>query len=273
MRIIGGRDYYDSGMAWGRDDAVIFLRGGDRRLTERQMHEEMGLPDATCGARFVSGDESRYGWRRPGHHALTSCAIRREGRTTRFEVAHAQVILCGTLHNGVHIETTEPYGVARLLDARWIWTAQALRDFAADNGLKLNEGRNSTETGYGMTRTRGAISFEAQDLETWFTPRALVPEGLITAKVTVASMNPLERHPQNDAREDLSWRIDQGTLADMEFAKAVDPYTAFQEISMWKGGVLPADGPPMVEITDDRVKIAKHGFDHPLSFRKAKTGS
>ncbi len=36
---------------------------------------------------------------------------------------------------------------------------------------------------------------------------------------------------------------------------------------MWVGGVLPRSGNPMVEITDDKVKAHKAGFDQ-WSFRK-----
>ena len=51
------------------------------------------------------------------------------------------------------------------------------------------------------------------------------------------------------------------SLKDYGFPKAIDPYTLFQEISMFVGGVIPRNPNPMVEITDDTVKLAKHGFD------------
>ena len=39
---------------------------------------------------------------------------------------------------------------------------------------------------------------------------------------------------------------------------------------MWLSGVLPSNRTPIVEITDDKIKIAKHGFHHPTSFRRPK---
>jgi hypothetical protein len=51
------------------------------------------------------------------------------------------------------------------------------------------------------------------------------------------------------------------------FAKAIDPYTAYQELSMWVGGVLAGESPKMVKITDDKVLIENHGFDKVFSFR------
>jgi hypothetical protein len=57
------------------------------------------------------------------------------------------------------------------------------------------------------------------------------------------------------------------TLGEYDFQRAIDPYTVFQEISMFVGGVLPRNPNPMVEITDQKVKAEKHGFDK-WSFRK-----
>lgn len=56
-------------------------------------------------------------------------------------------------------------------------------------------------------------------------------------------------------------------LKKLGFAKAVDPYTAYQELSMWVGGVLAGESPKTVKITDDKVLIENHGFDKVFSFR------
>lgn len=55
-------------------------------------------------------------------------------------------------------------------------------------------------------------------------------------------------------------------LEDYEFYRLIDPYTAFQEISMYISGVLGIDAPKTVEISD-KSKIEKRGFDK-WSFRK-----
>ena len=56
------------------------------------------------------------------------------------------------------------------------------------------------------------------------------------------------------------------TLKDLEFFKVQNPFTCFQELSMYIGGVLKQPDRPMVEITD-KDRISKHGFDK-YSFRK-----
>jgi hypothetical protein len=49
-------------------------------------------------------------------------------------------------------------------------------------------------------------------------------------------------------------------LADYKFLKRLDPYTIFQEIEMYVGGVLGLGSPNMIEVSDD-VKRSQHGFD------------
>lgn len=55
-------------------------------------------------------------------------------------------------------------------------------------------------------------------------------------------------------------------LKDWEFYKVVDSFTAFQEISMFLGGVL-GRGEKEIIVVEDKYKIAQHGFDK-WSFRK-----
>ncbi len=55
-------------------------------------------------------------------------------------------------------------------------------------------------------------------------------------------------------------------LNTVDFYKALDPYTAYQELQMWIGGVLGGTSPEIVKITDDKVLAASHGYDKE-SFR------
>lgn len=59
-------------------------------------------------------------------------------------------------------------------------------------------------------------------------------------------------------------------LKDCGFIKVIDPYTAFQEISMYIGGVLGVDAPETVVISD-KEKAIKHGMDK-TSFRTPSPG-
>lgn len=58
-------------------------------------------------------------------------------------------------------------------------------------------------------------------------------------------------------------------LKDIHFFKVMDPFTCFQELSMYIGGVLGGNSPKMVTISDE-MKVYKHGFDPVYGFRKRK---
>lgn len=58
-------------------------------------------------------------------------------------------------------------------------------------------------------------------------------------------------------------------LKEWEFYKVVDAFTAFQEISMFIGGVLGTGEKEIIEVAD-KHKIAQHGFDE-WSFRREPT--
>ena len=55
-------------------------------------------------------------------------------------------------------------------------------------------------------------------------------------------------------------------LKDYEFYKVIDSFTAFQEISMFIGGILGIGEKEIIEV-EDKYKIPQHGFDK-WSFRK-----
>lgn len=59
-------------------------------------------------------------------------------------------------------------------------------------------------------------------------------------------------------------------LKPLEFYRVMPPYQAFQELSMWIGGTLPAKDADMATVAD-RDRIAQHGFDK-WSFRKQPEG-
>jgi len=67
---------------------------------------------------------------------------------------------------------------------------------------------------------------------------------------------------------DRYYAINPDSLKRIGFAKALDPYTAFQELSMWIGGILGGTSPEIVRIIDDKVLIENHGYDKH-SFRSS----
>jgi hypothetical protein len=272
VRIIGGRDYYDSGMAWGRDDAVLFLRNGNRTLSDREAQDLLHLPMRNLAFRLIGAQGGFTGRPSLAHRGdpVQAASLGRLNHVAEF----ARVVLCGVLHDGMRITAKERFGSPTPIDQRWIWTASAYRSYAGDHGLTYDEGKPSSSKNW-IRRGGADVYADVPELplDDWFAPVRLEGasrDAILDHRITIVSCDSTVtavRGPDGVARP---WLIDQPTLGSMEFAKAVDPYTAFQEIAMWKSGVLGSDGARMVEITDDRIKAEKHGFHHPTSFRRAK---
>lgn len=74
-----------------------------------------------------------------------------------------------------------------------------------------------------------------------------------------------DTHNSGKARHDSTLIINPN-LKEYEFYKEIDAFTAFQEISMFLGGVLGRGEKKIVEV-EDKHKISQHGFDK-WSFRK-----
>lgn len=81
-----------------------------------------------------------------------------------------------------------------------------------------------------------------------------------------ALYGPKSDFTQEGFRKEHLFLVGNPCLKDDNFYKFVDPYTAFQEISMFIGGVLSTAGNDMVQLTDADLH-AKHGYDK-WSFRK-----
>lgn len=64
--------------------------------------------------------------------------------------------------------------------------------------------------------------------------------------------------------------ISNPNLSEISFQSVLDPYTAFQDISMYLTGVLGQAHPPMVQIGDEDMKVAK-GFGHKYAFKNEPT--
>lgn len=56
-------------------------------------------------------------------------------------------------------------------------------------------------------------------------------------------------------------------LKDVDFFRVFDPFTAFQELSMYYGGVLVHPNRPIPDVSDEDMVEVK-GFDKKWSFRK-----
>src|SRR5277367_2219563 len=101
-------------------------------------------------------------------------------------------------------------------------------------------------------------------LEEWFAPTE--PSGELVEYMIANKVSILAEEDEGNHVEP-SFAVNPFTLKQLGFAKALDPYTALQELSMWIGGVLGGTSPEIVTITDNKVLVENHGFDNKISFR------
>lgn len=279
MRIIDEkRDYYDTAAAYGVDPGIVFARTGTKRLTDTEVYGGLQLPRALCGV-TVKGDTHD----RPTislHRRNEMPEVRR--RNVRHVLQTTLVVIAGTLRRGIHAKAQQMYGSPHYVDARWIWSPAALRSYVADHDLAMDEGKDGIIQGWESEwvkiapgRSNSKIDVRRLGIESWFAPEELTGrtiEALVENRITILSRNPTEFFQRDADGTMRRWHVDQATLAPMDFAKAVPPAIAFQEIAMWRGGVLGNDAANAPDIVDDLIKIAKHGYDK-RSFRKDKAQS
>lgn len=269
MRIIGGRDFYDTAIAFGRDESIIFERNSGRILTAHETHDEYGIPRRQPGFE-VHDAESKP--RNLGHRLFP--LLRRTTQEinlghTRITCAPQHVLFCGVLYSGMVVTIIKSWPHHQ--EEHRFWKAEAFRQFCKSHGLAVNDTASSVVKdqrldGRGLHQQ---VNVHLESLDDFFTPLPIARDRLgrmIAERITI-----LARIPGGWGRES-TWSVNGCELSSMGFAKALDPHSAFQEISMWIGGVLGAENPNIVEITDDRVKAEKHGFHHPTSFRRSKGG-
>ena len=154
------------------------------------------------------------------------------------------VVFCTKVYRGALIN-----GLTR---DEGIWSADKMRDWARKEKNREVVIRQNWRD-------------EKMTLEQYFTPYD-TPDALrnymIANKISI-----LVEEPPKYRGEESYFQVNPFTLKQLGFAKTLDPYSAFQELSMWIGGVLGGTSPEIVTIKDDKTLIEGHGFDNRFSFR------
>lgn len=234
MRIIGGKDYYDGGLAYGHDDSIVFVR----KREETRPYEFLPVPS----------------WRdvQPEWTPLLGSWHNRYNRSA-YSVF---VYFCGRLYvgfsNGIFLSND---GSPK---PKVAWDLDQLVNLYKDGDGPLKDKEITAAKRY-FDHYNG--SERHRDI-------------LVDKRVTIATRYPKYRQDAMGVlleyeQRNCGWNIDGDDLGILQFYKVKDVCTAFQEISMWVGGVLPKPGPEMAVIKDEKIRIEKRGFDSSTSFRKA----
>ena len=241
MHIIGGKDYYDVALSMGIDPRIVLLRGKSKSIpvsatavrdSSKQRHSSEPLEGdgGSLLGRYLEIKNLRY----------------YGGSVAGTEFRSIAVVFCTKVYRGALIN-------GHLRD-EGIWSADKMRDWARKEKNREVVVRQNWRD-------------EKMTLEQYFTPFD-APDALrnymIANKISIMVE---EEQKAMYAHQEKTFQVNPFTLSKIGFAKALDPYTAFQELSMWIGGVLGGTSPEIVTIKDDRVLIENHGFDNRFSFR------
>jgi hypothetical protein len=162
-------------------------------------------------------------------------------------IENVAVAFCGKVYRGA-------VGLKSLEKPEGLWSADKARAFVAqEKNRKIDVDSRWYDRRNRMTMEEYFTPFDAPDA---------LRNYMIANKISI-----LVEEPPKYRGEESYFQVNPFTLKQLGFAKALDPYTAFQELSMWIGGVLGGTSPEIVTIKDDKVLIENHGFDNRFSFR------
>jgi hypothetical protein len=249
MRIVGGHDYYDRVLRFGHDAHTTYVRG--RTELPAAEARAMGIHPSRLLGSLVRKDGVA------GRRARS-----RVGRAIEFNLAFPTVLACGKRYQGVHVVMRTVDGHCTEMEVH-LWTAEAFRSWLAEHGLSWEPAEAKPWAASEAIGTHGP-----RDVDAYFSPQPLAPDvlrHLVERRWTILS------HARERFRFDAGetpWKVDQPSLGQTEFFRAVPHDTMYQEIEMWIGGTLPGAAAPMAEVPD-HIRLAKHGMD-ATSFRRGK---
>lgn len=247
MRLIGGKDYYDSALSYGHDPSLVLVRA-DRVLAPEDATRH-GLTPAYLAGKLARVEDSipRMNPTKVHRVGAVHTASLRIG-SAEFELSFPTVIVAGTRYQGVRAQFRR--GWATDPSVTYCWTEGQFKQWLGQHGLQ-----------YGPSEQVASAAYFAPSKVTGAALAAILGSRMT---LLVHDPNGTWQLPRWGRQE--HWHVDQAILNRLDFARAVPPHLLFQEIEMWLGGVLAGPAKPTVQISDaDRA--AKHGMDH-TSFRR-----
>jgi len=252
MKIIGRiHDYYDGAIAYGADNSLVFLR-------ETTQQDDTVLDIITKILTDKGIDATSY----YGKRALNLPCF---GDSISTQLNIEIIGFCGKLYAGIRL-----IGRIENKDALPIVVNEV---FYPTNGYhKLQETLSQIDEKYSVKYFKTATSMFGPQKYSNFERQCKVIDALWGNELTDVfvkmnapyfcvkySQSNLMRYAGTQTVESIP------VLKNSNFYKVKDSYQAFQEISMYLGGVLPRQAPELVDISD-KDRIEQHGFNK-LSFR------
>lgn len=249
MRFASGRDYYDSVLAFGRDETLFF----ERMTLAKATYIEERAANLTAPSTRLRFKVERS-WRQ-------SSSFERD----RYEYSYhvKSVWFAGEYYAGIQLTISDNGWPKRKGDSTlWFWSKEAFVQH-----LKTVQQDHFTDHKELDDLIEPALIDKIFD----YRPTKADIDWLVENRVSIAVYSDFHYHGADYYTHTSSgWYINCDGLGDMGFAKALDPYNAFQKLSQWIGGVLSGCNKPMLKITDEKVILKKHGFDK-FSFKHRRS--
>lgn len=247
MRIISkNRDYYDSALSFGHDPSVVFERFEDAFWIDRH------------------GENTSHGFMAPQMYADTSMRRLLYGTNNsrtgwEFGFFPFTVAFCGKTYPGIEIHYAKA-GSFEDPETKCFYDFESYTEQLHRFGLEYTEGRRRSYSWDKHPKTSPRCEDEVKD---YFATTGVDHVSLFAElRQPIAVCHFVPHNPQ------LSVSLNV-VLADYDFYKVFDAYTAFQELDMFVSGIMARDNNPMADISDVDMRDKK-GFDN-MSFKKAPT--
>lgn len=230
MKIISPfHDYYDTALRFAGEDGPVFVR-----------------KEAKCDKRTSGLFEKE----------VLQGYFERKGRKYSARCTSFAVLFCGWLHRGVRVEIQRPWNSEEpSIPDHCFYKTQALAEYLRQYGMELIAQNKRRWRWFDSDRLRPEtiLDDEAHHRYSQFSLENRIP-------ILVADFS---RHPEEE-------RVRTNCmLKPYEFFRVFDAYNTYQELSMYIGGVLPAQD-AMTATVSDKDRAYQHGYDK-WSFRRMPT--
>lgn len=234
MRIIGGKDYYDGCAMFGIDPDIVFAR------TPIFIEKIENINESPIGPGVHDKEKSYYS--RTLSFMVNATSL--DGCNVCTNIKTFTVCFCGKEYSGIMVEENHK-------EVKYFYNKDSFIKWVETYGFYVSS----------VGIRQGSYNYFSP---TRYNDKSLMRAGIVCAISRNAF--PLTKTPFDGMPHKINWIVNSYHLQNIGFASVVDGYTAHQEIMMWIGN-MKTEPENMVHITDDSVKIAKHGFDK-WSFRK-----
>ena len=239
------KDYYDSALSHGAQDGLVF---------ERKM-ENIELPielKKTTTALELLG-KSLYTTMKSLSATYTV--------DRKFKMYPIMVVFCGKIYPGVKVHhDSVDYMQPVKPEPGCFFDMKSLGAFLSKNNFEISDIKEERKYRWSTLFTEKTNKKIVDFFE--YSGSAQFENELLTNKIVTAVLNSYLNSEGNHFTINLP-------LKEVDFYRKFDAWQAYQELSMYIGGVLAPESKPMIK-TDDKYKVIGHGFDE-MSFRKLPT--